>query len=83
MHSYSRLQAPLLPTAKLLLPTPTPAPNSAFQQEFEFAIPGKNLKAAHFWGAGCVIEGAEKSKGPGQGESGKGASVCPLQSLWC
>lgn len=78
----------------LLATGPTPPywltslpPNSTFsvtaqsQQEFEFAVPGRNLKPAHFWGTAWARKSAEKSSGPGQGTSGKGLLLLGPQSI--
>ena len=59
----------LLTTGSLPPHCPTPPPLHSHiscigsQQEFEYAVLGRNLKAAH------AVESVKKSRGPGQGAS--------------
>lgn len=70
---------PYCPT--LLPPVSTFPVTARSQQECEFAFWGRNLKAAHLWGAVCAMGKAAKCRGPGQGASPQRlwppASVCP------
>lgn len=80
--TWAGLQAPLLPTAQPSSPPVSTFPVTArSQQECEFAFWGRNLKAAHLWGAVCAMGKAAKCRGPGQGASPQRlwppASVCP------